>query len=76
MRTLEEEERRGKRLMIVGTTVLLALALVLGVVLASSITSAVKDGVDPLEARINALERIVAEQHGVDVAGRRHRDAE
>ena len=57
MTTLEYENRRAKRWKI---ALIFAVALS-GIAVAFAIVSAVQKGVDPLEARISALERTVAE---------------
>ena len=57
MTTLEYEKRRGKRAWIV----LLFAAALSAIAVAFTIVSAIREGVDPLEARISALERTVAE---------------
>ena len=57
MTTLEYEKRRTKRLRLV---LIFAVALS-GIAVAFTIVSAIQKGVDPLKARISALERTVAE---------------
>ena len=57
MTTLEDEKRRAKRWGIV----LLFTGALTGTVLAFAILWVVKVGVDPLETRVSALERTVAE---------------
>ena len=57
MTTLEDEKRRTNRWGIV----LLFTGALAGAILAFAILSIVKKGVDPLEARVSALERTVAE---------------
>ena len=57
MTTLEREKRRMKW---VGVLLLFTGALT-GAVLAFAVVSTVQKGVDPLEARLSALERTVAE---------------
>ena len=57
MTTLEYEKRRTKRLRLV---LIFAVALS-GIAVAFTIVSAIQKGVDPVKARISALERTVAE---------------
>ena len=57
MTTLEDEKRRAKRW---GIVLLFTVALT-GAVLAFVVVSTVQKGVDPLEARLSAIERTVAE---------------
>ena len=61
MTELEASERRLKRTKIVAVIVIAAVALITGLTLGYTIVTAVKEGVDPLEARVSALERAVAD---------------
>lgn len=57
MTTLEYEKRRGKRLWIV----FMFVAALSAIAVAFAFVSAIRERVDPLETRVSALERTVAE---------------
>ena len=61
MTDLEKLQRRNKRLAVLAFLVVMACGAILGVALAYFTSDAIQKGVDPLEARVSAVERTLAE---------------